>query len=165
MIDLIAMKKRVTVDGESTEIDISGTEVIEIGTGNFLVRKDSRIVEIFATPNGQLSDGHSLDGVVVEVESERERIVRERFSSSLSEKGGAARIASHVVKAPMPGLVKSIGVAVGDLTDKQTTLLVLEAMKMENNILAGVKGRITKVHVLAGNSVEKNAKLVEIEIL
>jgi biotin carboxyl carrier protein len=160
MIDLIAMKKRVTVDGESTEIDISGTEVIEIGTGNFLVRKDSRIVEIFATP-----DGHSLDGVVVEVESERERIVRERFSSSLSEKGGAARIASHVVKAPMPGLVKSIGVAVGDLTDKQTTLLVLEAMKMENNILAGVKGRITKVHVLAGNSVEKNAKLVEIEIL
>ena len=159
------MKKRVSIDGESSEVELAGLSVIEIGSANFLVQTGDRVVEIFATPNGQLSDGHSLDGVVVEVESERERIVRERFSDSLSEKGGAARTASHIVKAPMPGLVKSIGVAVGDLTDKQTTLLVLEAMKMENNILASVKGRITKVHIQAGNSVEKNAKLIEIEIL
>ena len=70
-----------------------------------------------------------------------------------------------VCRSPVSGIVVRAVTQAGQTLQVGDVLLILEAMKMENNILAGSKGRITKVHVQAGNSVEKNAKLIEIEIL
>jgi len=64
------------------------------------------------------------------------------------------------VKAPMPGLVLSVLVAEGDEVQKGDSLLVLEAMKMENMIKSPTDGIIKKIEVKPGNTVEKNELLI-----
>jgi biotin carboxyl carrier protein len=63
----------------------------------------------------------------------------------------------------MPGLVRAVAVAVGDVVALGQRLLVLEAMKMENDIQAGQAGTVTAVHVAAGDTVQTGRPLVEIE--
>ena len=67
------------------------------------------------------------------------------------------------VKAPMPGTVLEVRVAPGDAVTAQSVLLVLEAMKMENDILAPAGGTISAVRVTAGDSVNSGDVLAIIE--
>jgi len=67
------------------------------------------------------------------------------------------------VKAPMPGLVLSVKVAVGDVVKKGEALLILEAMKMENVIKSPTDGVISGVHVNEKNTVEKGALMIQFE--
>lgn len=71
--------------------------------------------------------------------------------------GGAA------VKAPLPGVVISIPVKVGDVVKAADTVLLLEAMKMENAIHAGKDGKVTSIAVAPGDSVLEGAVLITIE--
>ncbi len=66
------------------------------------------------------------------------------------------------VKAPMPGTVMSVKVAAGDKVTKDTVVAVLEAMKMENEIFAGVDGTVAGVSVSNGDSVNTGDVLVSI---
>lgn len=68
-----------------------------------------------------------------------------------------------IVDAFIPGLIKDVFVKEGDAIKRGDKLLVLEAMKMENQILAAVSGTIKKVHVETGRAVVKNELLIEIE--
>jgi biotin carboxyl carrier protein len=68
-----------------------------------------------------------------------------------------------VMEAPMPGLVTSIKVAPGDHVTKGTTLLILEAMKMENVIAAPHEATIKEIKVKVGQAVERGFPLVEFE--
>ncbi|UCH61595.1 MAG: acetyl-CoA carboxylase biotin carboxyl carrier protein subunit [Fidelibacterota bacterium] len=70
---------------------------------------------------------------------------------------------SGEVTAPIPGLITSVAVAVGAEVDAGEQLLILEAMKMENEIAAPKSGRVAVVHVSPGDAVEKGAPLVELE--
>lgn len=74
----------------------------------------------------------------------------------------AAAQGELVVTAPMPGLVKSVLVASDDQLEAGQPMLVLEAMKMENEINSPRAGRVTKVHVVAGAIVESGRPLVTI---
>ncbi len=150
---------RIEWNGEAREVALPDCQIQELAPGHYLVSDGAATFEVFEH-NGRLGDGRSLDGVEIKIESERERIVRERFK--LESNSRAAKSGAYIVKAPMPGLVRAIMVSVGDLIERTTTLLVLEAMKMENNILAGAKGRVERVLVEQGSSVEKNAILMEI---
>lgn len=67
------------------------------------------------------------------------------------------------VKAPLPGVVTKVPVTVGQTVKKGETVLVLEAMKMENNINADKDGKITAVNVSKGESVLEGTDLVIIE--
>lgn len=64
------------------------------------------------------------------------------------------------VKAPMPGLVLRAMVSAGDQVKKGDTLLVLEAMKMENSIKSPGDAEIAAIHVQNGQAVEKNQTLI-----
>lgn len=66
------------------------------------------------------------------------------------------------VVAPMPGTVVSVKVNVGDKVEKNTLVAVLEAMKMENEIFAGVDGVVASVNVSAGDSVNSQDVLVSV---
>ena len=66
------------------------------------------------------------------------------------------------MKAPLPGVVAKILVSVGQAVKKGETVLVLEAMKMENNITAEADGNITGICVAAGDSVMEGTTLVTI---
>ncbi|MCU0822880.1 MAG: biotin/lipoyl-binding protein [Spirochaetes bacterium] len=69
---------------------------------------------------------------------------------------------SGTVTAPMPGAVVKILAKEGDSVKAGDPLLVIEAMKMENEISANATGKITKIHVKAGENVAQGATLVTI---
>ena len=66
------------------------------------------------------------------------------------------------VKAPMPGTIVSVKVNVGDKVTKDTLVAVLEAMKMENEIFAGVEGTVAGISVGAGDSVNSGDVIVSV---
>lgn len=156
------MKLSGTINDDQTTIQTSGS-INQPGNGQYLFFEDGVISEVFTSENG-LSDGNLLANIPVTVESERARIIRERFQlTSVSEGGKGVSGSAKTLKAPMPGMVKSILVEVGSQVTKSTTIMILEAMKMENSITATADGTIRKIFVEAGNSVEKNAMICEIE--
>lgn len=67
------------------------------------------------------------------------------------------------VKSPLPGVILEIKVNVGDTVKKGQTIIILEAMKMENNINADKDGKITAINVAKGDSVLEGNDLVIIE--
>jgi pyruvate carboxylase subunit B len=93
----------------------------------------------------------------VEVKDER-GLLLERFG--LAE---AVEDRAREVRAPMPGLVVSVLVAPGRQVRAGEGLVVLEAMKMENELRAAADGTVKAVHVAPGDAVGKNALLVEFE--
>ena len=67
------------------------------------------------------------------------------------------------VTAPMPGTILSVNVAAGDMAKRGQVLMVLEAMKMENEILSPIDGRILSVNTSKGATVESGALLCVID--
>ena len=78
--------------------------------------------------------------------------------SKPSVSGGA-----NAVKAPLPGVVLSVNVKEGDTVKAADTVIVLEAMKMENAIHAGRDGKIKSINVKQGDSVLQDDVLIVIE--
>ncbi len=74
----------------------------------------------------------------------------------------AAAGAGKAVESPLPGVVVSIAVSVGQSVKAGDTLLTLEAMKMENAILAEADGTVTRIIVSAGDTVQSGDPLVEV---
>jgi len=68
-------------------------------------------------------------------------------------------MAQEVIEAPLPGKILSVAVTVGDSVNEGDTVCIIEAMKMENPILAPVKGSITQVGV-SPNQVVKTGQLI-----
>ena len=66
------------------------------------------------------------------------------------------------IKAPLPGTISSINVKVGDEVKRGDTLLVMEAMKMDNNIMASSNGVVKAIHVTVGQSVSQDDVLVDL---
>lgn len=67
------------------------------------------------------------------------------------------------VKSPMPGKVTKIAVVEGDEVRKNQTLVIVEAMKMENEIKTAIDGVVKKIHVAVGDLVDSERPLVEVE--
>ncbi|MFY7826541.1 MAG: acetyl-CoA carboxylase biotin carboxyl carrier protein subunit [Flectobacillus sp.] len=91
--------------------------------------------------------------------------VKDRFDLLLDQLGmsNAASAKVNDLKAPMPGLVVDIKVAVGDAVKKGDTLLILEAMKMENVLKATGDGKVKSIKVAPKENVEKNKVMIEFE--
>lgn len=75
----------------------------------------------------------------------------------------AAAASKSGVKSPLPGVILDIKVNVGDTVKKGQVVIILEAMKMENNINADKDGKITAINVNKGESVLEGTDLVIIE--
>ena len=98
-------------------------------------------------------------------EPEKKKVVLGKPAEQQEESAEpAANInAANAVKAPLPGTITDIKVAVGDEVKAGDTLVVLEAMKMANNIEAERDGKVTAVCVKNGQSVMEDDPLVVIE--
>lgn len=75
----------------------------------------------------------------------------------------AASTTKGAVKSPLPGVILQVNCKVGDTVKRGQNLLVLEAMKMENNIASDYAGTVKRIFVKEGASVQAGAKLIEIE--
>ncbi|MDR6560062.1 MULTISPECIES: acetyl-CoA carboxylase biotin carboxyl carrier protein subunit [unclassified Arcicella] len=91
--------------------------------------------------------------------------VKDRFDILLEQLGMSETASTKVndLKAPMPGLIVSLLVQIGDSIKKGDSLLILEAMKMENVLKATGEGIIKNIKVSNKQNVEKNQVLIEFE--
>jgi biotin carboxyl carrier protein len=117
------------------------------------VRVDGRVIDLVVegTPP-DLSVVASGRRAAVRVESERQR------AAAAANKIGGGH-GDKLIKAPMPGRVIRVLVAVGDAVEAGATLCVIEAMKMENEVKAKAACKVLEVRVAEGATVEAGAKL------
>ena len=142
----------VTVDGERLEshwADIPGTPLIHL-----LLGKDSWTVACQQLDGRRWALGAAGERFEVEVQDDRSRQIE-----ALTGQGRKAAVGG-VVKAPMPGLVVRVEVSEGQVVEVGEGLVVVEAMKMENELRASHAGVVEQIHVSAGQRVEKGAPLV-----
>lgn len=142
----------VTVDGERLEshwADIPGTPLIHL-----LLGKDSWTVACQQLDGRRWALGAAGERFEVEVQDDRSRQIE-----ALTGQGRKA-VVGGVVKAPMPGLVVRVEVSEGQVVEVGEGLVVVEAMKMENELRASHAGVVEQIHVSAGQRVEKGAPLV-----
>lgn len=94
-----------------------------------------------------------------------EVVIKNALDQKLEQMGFGVATSKQIkqIKAPMPGLVLNIDVTDGQSVKEGDRLLILEAMKMENSILIHADAVIKKVMVTAGQAVEKNQVLIELE--
>lgn len=90
--------------------------------------------------------------------------VEDEVAALLKSVGGEKTTKMHaaVVRSPMPGKIARVLVREGELIEAGQGVLILEAMKMENEIKAPAAGIVKAVHVAESDAVEKNAALIEI---
>ena len=88
-----------------------------------------------------------------------ERSLREELMERMGIEEGAGNL-SRELRAPMPGKVIEVLVKEGQSVEEGEAMLVLEAMKMENVLRAGMSGVVSSIGVEAGNAVEKEAVLI-----
>ena len=104
-----------------------------------------------------------------EPEPEKKKVViksgaQAQPEAAASEGASAAKVnTNNALKAPLPGVIREINVAVGDEVAVGDTVVVLEAMKMANNLEAEKVGKVTAVLVQVGESVMEDTPLVVIE--
>jgi biotin carboxyl carrier protein len=165
------MKYVVLVDGQSIEVEVAGEQVTIAGTIHSATLNaipgtplrqlllDGRPLTLSVEPlgRGRWALGPGGERLEVEVLDERTRHIR-----SLTG-GGDQRRAAEVLRAPMPGLVVRVQAREGDAVNAGVGLIVLEAMKMENELKAAAAGVVKSVRVAPGEAVEKGQVLVEFE--
>jgi pyruvate carboxylase subunit B len=153
----------VLLDGDVVEVDgrMSTAHLTELeGTPVRLVTIGDEVHRVVAR-RGATRGRYTLwlDGFRYEVEAldERSRAIRELSGASSGPSGPAPLV------APMPGMIVRIAVQVGDAVQAGQSLVVMEAMKMENELRASTGGTVKAVLAQTGTAVEKGAILLELE--
>jgi len=146
----------VTVDGDRLEAHwaaIPGSPLIHL-----LLAKDSWTVA--TQPLDATGKRWALSAAGERIEAE----VQDDRSKQIEALTGGVRKAAlgGVIKAPMPGLVVKVEVTVGQEVAAGTGVVIVEAMKMENELRAPGRGVVQQIHVKAGDRVEKGAPLVSL---
>ena len=145
-------KFRVTIDGEARDVDARavrpGTWSLVIAGQNYLVDLDRRRTGIAASVGASEA--------MLQVEDALHR----RLSQAAQPRGGGGR--GETLRAPIAGKVVKVLVAPGDAVAPGTAVIVLEAMKMENEIVAERGGTVSGVHKQAGQAVDTGDLLIEL---
>lgn len=153
----------VSLDGDRVRVNdqTTGARLTEIaGTPIRVLAVGERIHRLLVRPGvkrGEYTlwlDGHRFE---VEALDERTRAIRDLSAARSGPKGPAPLV------APMPGMVVRVNVQQGDAVHVGQGLVVMEAMKMENELRAAGGGTVKRVLVSPGTAVEKGALLLELE--
>jgi biotin carboxyl carrier protein len=150
------MKLQVVVDGRALEIDskqLDAVTQVEPGVYSVLIEGTSYEIRITGTPGGWIAEAHGRR-FTVEVQDPRD-----------TSPGSGASIGSgrQNITAPMPGKVVRVLVNAGDSVEVGQGLIVVEAMKMQNEMKATRQGRVIEVRSAAGDTVSAGAILITLE--
>jgi biotin carboxyl carrier protein len=153
--------RRILVEFSDDKVVLrEGNNVLEAGirrisTNELRLRLKDRSVRVFLTRDEDRTFV-ALDG--------RQYVVAESRDEPGRDGGGEDRAAGSLrIKAPMPGKVTKIAVSVGEAVRKNQTLVIVEAMKMENEIKTSIDGVVTKIQTAIGDLVDAEKTLVEVE--
>ena len=151
----------VSHDGEQFLInnDVFEWDIVSTGSNKYhiIYNNQSYNAELVSITEDRKSVSLKIEGQIFDV------AVKDKFDLLL-EKLGMTNLASskiNDIKAPMPGLILSIEVEEGQEVKKGDTVMILEAMKMENVLKSPGDGVVKAIKVKQGDSVEKNAVLIQ----
>ena len=154
-------KAEFTIDKNSVNGKENEWDLIEFRENTFHVIKDNKgYTAVLVSFNAEEKT------LVINVNgNDYEISIKDRNDLLLQQLGIAVKSSSVVqfIKAPMPGLIINISVTEGTEVKKGDTLLILEAMKMENVIKSPRDGKVKKINVQLKNAVEKNQVMLEFE--
>lgn len=142
----------ILVNGETRDVDFLnlGGSLYSIITENKSLEAviDDDDDKIAVMMNGRLFEAQALD---------------ERAMLLIQRRGGLGG-GSGEVHAPMPGLIVAVTVAAGQTVAQGDRLVILESMKMQNELKAPIDGMVAAIHAEAGQAVDKNDLLIEIAL-
>ncbi len=157
----VLAQRQVLVDGETSSASLQ-----LLGGGRYLLHEAAAASRVVLEPERRGDSGTLIREVLVDgfrflVESEPERIaaLRERAAKG---RAATAHLGPLQVKAIIPGKVVAISVSIGDTVTAGQQLLVVEAMKMQNELRAPKDGTIERVGVVVGVNIEIGDLLVVI---
>ena len=164
VVQLNDERKEVTLGSEGVSYEEASAERAELsdieGSPIRMMKIGTRVYRVVV----QRRQGRGrytlwIDGYRFEAEAldERTRAIRDLSAATAGPVGPAP------VRAPMPGLIVRVNVKVGDEVQAGQGLVVMEAMKMENELRATAAGTVRSVEVSPGTAVEKGALLVALE--
>jgi biotin carboxyl carrier protein len=166
------VKYTVTVEGRPVEVEVLGNGgVVRVRSGGS--EREAELLRVRGDGAWTLRLGGRTRVVVVEEGEEGSTVTvgGRAFRVSVEDEREAA---AHAVRAPeaagprvirsvMPGIVREVLVAAGAAVEAKAPLLVLEAMKMQNEVRADRAGRVVRLHVAPGATVARGEPLVTLE--
>lgn len=155
---------RIKVDGQEHKIDIRDDNLL-IDNVPFVWGTDGDAVTLDGISyDVQPGEGTmTVDGLEYAVETQGFRIQRDKPKRRNGHGGGAAPAGEGNLTALMPGKIVKVLVTGGDEVKAGDVMLILEAMKMENEIEADRNGKIKVIHVAVGDNVEGGQALIDFE--
>lgn len=164
IVELDSVRNSVTLDGASVQFEgeapvhaelaeVEGSPVRTVKLGSHVYR----VVVRKHSGKGRYTlwvDGHRFEAEALD---ERTRAIRDISAANAAPAGPAP------ILAPMPGLIIRINVGPGDRVEAGDGVVVMEAMKMENELRATSSGTVKAIKVSPGTAVERGALLVEME--
>lgn len=143
----------IRFNGQEYQVDFDA--IHEQPVFSLLIDGKSHEAYVYPTDNTWqvLLSGRSYQALV---EDEREKRLK------VASGGGVGERAEFHLKAPMPGLVISVAVEEGQQVEKGALLLILESMKMQNELKAPRAGTISRLRVKVGDSVEQHQTLMSV---
>jgi len=143
----------IVVDDTAYQVDFDSVS----GQPVFSLLVDGKSHEAYVYPD---DEGWEVlfQGILypVMVEDEREKRLRSSFGS------GPAPSGEFYLKAPMPGLVVSVPVTDGQIVSQGEVLVILESMKMQNELKSPRDGKISRIRIQKGDSVERKQTLLSV---
>ena len=162
MLQAVINNKIISVDINGDKVKINGGEqvldILKINNGqqyHLLYKSHSYYFEIIGFDKTAKTYTIAFNGNTYQVG------IKDRFDQLLHSMGldKLNTVKINDVKAPMPGLVLSIKIAIGDEVKKGDALLILEAMKMENIIKSPIDGKIKSIQISEKQAVDKGQVL------
>jgi pyruvate carboxylase subunit B len=164
VVELNGERKSVSIEGDAARFETDESERAELadieGTPVRMVKLGTNVYRVVVQKRpGKGRYTLWVDGFRFEVEAldERTRSIRDVSAANAGPSGPAP------IVAPMPGLVIRVNVSPGDAIEAGQGVVVMEAMKMENELRATTPGTVKSVKVTPGTAVERGALLVELE--
>jgi pyruvate carboxylase subunit B len=166
------VKYSVSVDGRPVDLEVTGNGgIVRVRSGG--VDRDAEIRRLRGDGAWTLRLGDRTWCVVVSRGPDGESVTvgGRAFRVEVEDEREAAAHAvrparadgPRVLRSAMPGVVRHVAVAVGAAVEAKATLLVLEAMKMQNEVRADAAGRVAKIHVARGATVARGDPLITLE--
>jgi biotin carboxyl carrier protein len=156
-------KRNLITISANSEIVINGIlhhyELIVLNNSTFRLRIDQKIYDISPLRIDNNRFNISLEGYTFETAAMT--TLQEKASKVIEQTGAVNRL--REIKAPMPGMILKIKKKAGDQIESGESIIILEAMKMENDIKSPSSGVIKNIFVSESSAVEKGAKLFSIE--
>lgn len=135
-------------------------DILELEPGCYSILMEGRSVEVRLDPaRSQDPDTHAYRAMLYDGAYEFALVDPRR---ALLAGAGAAGAGGGVLSSPMPGKIVKLLVKVGDPVQEGQTLLVMEAMKMQNELKTSTTGTVRTVHVQEGATVETGAALITV---